>query len=183
MGIRISLFLLGFWGGSEITNLTIKCQKTLLFDRIRKKPRQNLENLTDFPFYSLQIAYIFRNSKIVQYVMAILLRIFPNRNATFQFGTRSITVFKTNPENLTGFLKYHCFESSIPLTYESIRATDRQLTKRFTTDKYKTNSFGYYEFLEFFSFCTISRETFVRIILQKHAHVACLFNKQRPKKI
>jgi len=83
MGIRISLFLLGFWGGSEITNLTIKCQKTLLFDRIRKKPRQNLENLTDFPFYSLQIAYIFRNSKIVQYVMAILLRIFPNRNATF----------------------------------------------------------------------------------------------------
>ena len=31
MGIRISLFLLGFfWGGSEITNLTIKNKKKIL---------------------------------------------------------------------------------------------------------------------------------------------------------
>ena len=52
-----------------------------------KKPCLNLQYFTDFPFYSLQIAYIFRNSKIFQYVMAILLRICLNRKATFQFGT------------------------------------------------------------------------------------------------
>ena len=40
------------------------CTKSSLFDGIRK----NLENFTDFPFYSLQIAYI---------------RLCPNRNAIF----------------------------------------------------------------------------------------------------
>ena len=90
MGIRISLFPLGFLGGIinyESYNKKVPkehCSESSLLDGIRKKkPCLNLPNFTDFPFYSLQIAYILRNSKMVQYVMAILLRICPNRNATF----------------------------------------------------------------------------------------------------
>lgn len=90
VGIRISLFPLGFLGGIinyESYNKKVPkehCSESSLLDGIRKKkPCLNLPNFTDFPFYSLQIAYILRNSKMVQYVMAILLRICPNRNATF----------------------------------------------------------------------------------------------------
>ena len=90
VGISISLFPLGFFRGIinyESYNKKVPkehCSESSLFDGIRKKkPCLNLQNFTDFPFYSLQIAYILRNSKVVQYVMAILLRICPNRNATF----------------------------------------------------------------------------------------------------
>ena len=71
MEIRISLFLLRFFGdirNYEPYNEKVPkehCRKSLLFGEIRKKPCLNLENLTDFPFYSLQIGYIFRNSQIV----------------------------------------------------------------------------------------------------------------------
>ena len=71
MGIRISLFLLRFFGGIrnyESYNKKVPkelCRKSSLFGEIRKKPCLNRENFTDFPFYSLQIGYIFRTSKIV----------------------------------------------------------------------------------------------------------------------
>ena len=85
--IPASAFFLG-GGGRNYESYNKKvpkelCRSSSLFYEIPKKPCLNLENFADFPFYSLQIAYIFRNSKIVQYVLAILLRICPNRNATY----------------------------------------------------------------------------------------------------
>lgn len=66
-GIRISKFLLGFFGGIrnfESYNNKVRKQfwrKTSLFDVSEKK----LVDITDYPFSSLQFIHIFRNNKIV----------------------------------------------------------------------------------------------------------------------